>query len=103
MENYVSVTEYLRETIIANSGDPDRETINVIKTENGENYYKDKNGECWRLVLFVTNSVSYDKVETPEQFYCSAVAFGNFQYLLRDYPAHTLHEVIPNFHNTPDR
>jgi hypothetical protein len=47
--------------------------------------------------------VCYDKVETPEQFYESAVAFGNFQYMLRDYPADTLGETIPNFHNTEDR
>ena len=31
------------------------------------------------------------------------MAFGNFQYLLRDYPAETLYETIVNFHNTPDR
>jgi len=44
-----------------------------------------------------------DKAESPEQFYKSAVAFGRFQSLLSDYPAHTLHETIPDFHNTPDR
>ena len=49
------------------------------------------------------DSQSFDKVERPEQFYASAVAFGNFQYLLRDYPADTLVETIVNFHNTPDR
>ena len=42
-------------------------------------------------------------MERPEQFYDSAVAFGNFQYLLKSYPADTLHETIVNFHNTPDR
>ena len=45
----------------------------------------------------------YDKVESPEQFYDCAVAFGNFQYMLRDFPAEKLYEIIPNFHNTPDR
>jgi hypothetical protein len=47
--------------------------------------------------------MSYDQVEKPEQFYDSAVSFGDFQYMLRDYPAETLHETIVNFHNTPDR
>ncbi len=103
MENYTSVTDYLRAEIIANGGDPDRETLNVIKTKSGENCFKDANGEYWRLLIFVTNSMSYDKVERPEQFYSSAVAFGNFQYMLRNYPADTLVETIPNFHNTPDR
>ena len=103
MENYTAVTEFLRAKIVARGGDPDRETLNVVKTLDGKNYYLDADGEYWRLVLFVTDSISYDKVERPEQFYDSAVAFGNFQCLLKDYPAATLHETIVNFHNTPDR
>ena len=103
MENYTAVTEFLRKIIIENGGDPDRETINVVKTRDGKNFYKDSEGEYWRLILFVTDSLSFDKVERPEQFYESAVAFGNFQNLLRDYPAHTLSETIVNFHNTPVR
>ncbi len=103
MENYDSVTSYLREIIKKMGGDPERETLSVIKTKDGANYHKDSEGEYWRLVNFVTDSMSYDKVERPEQFYDSAVSFGNFQYLLKDYPAETLHETIKNFHNTPDR
>ena len=29
--------------------------------------------------------------------------FGNFQQMLSDFPAETLHETIPEFHNTIDR
>ena len=103
MENYVGVTSFLREIIIKNGGDPERETINVIKARDGLNYHIDEDGEYWRLCKFVNNSMSYDKVECPDQFYSSAVAFGNFQYLLRDFPADTLVETIKDFHNTPDR
>lgn len=103
MANYASVTSYLRKKIEEQGGDGDRETLNVIKTTDGKNYYLDEDGEYWRMLVFVTDSMSYDKVERPEQFYDSAVAFGNFQYMLRDYPADTLYETIPNFHNTPDR
>ena len=80
-----------------------RETLNVVKAKDGKNYVIDADGNYWRLLLFVSSSLSYDKVEKPEQFYDSAVAFGNFQYMLRDYPADQLAETIPNFHNTPDR
>ncbi len=103
MENYVAVTSFLRKGIIERGGDPDRETLNVVLARDGKNYYKDENGDYWRLVLYVTDSLSYDKVEKPEQFYMSAVAFGNFQRLLKEFPAETLHETIVNFHNTPDR
>jgi len=103
MDNFAGVTSYLSKIIAQNGGDPMRETLNVIKTTDGKNYYEDENGDFWRFVIFIENSISYDKVERPEQFYDSAVAFGNFQYLLRDYPAETLVETIANFHNTPDR
>ena len=103
MTNFSAVTSYLRDIIEKAGGDPDRETLNVIKTKDGKNVYKTENGEYWRLLTFISDSVSYDKVERPEQFYSSAVSFGNFQYLLRDFPADTLYETIPDFHNTPDR
>ena len=36
-------------------------------------------------------------------FYQSAIAFGRFQYDLRDFPSHTIVETIPDFHNTEKR
>ena len=103
MENVVNVTEYLRGMIARRGGDPDRETLNVVKTKDGSNYYLDGQGDYWRMFLFVEQTVCLEKVESAKDFYDSAVAFGNFQKMLSDYPAQTLHETIPNFHNTPSR
>ena len=103
MENYVGVTSFIRKKIEAAGGDPLREVLNAIPTKDGKPFTIDEDGEYWRLLVYVTRSMSYDKVERPEQFYDSAVSFGDFQYMLRDYPAETLHETIVNFHNTPDR
>ena len=52
---------------------------------------------------FITDSLSFDKADTPEAMKKSGYAFGNFQYLLSDFPAEKLHETIPDFHNTVDR
>lgn len=103
MNNFVGVTSYLAEIIKKNGGDPMRETLNAIKTRDGKSFFKTESGDYWRMLVFISDSLSFDKVDEPIQFYKSAVAFGNFQYLLRDYPAETLVETIPNFHNTPDR
>ena len=43
------------------------------------------------------------EADTPEAMKKSGYAFGNFQYLLSDFPAEKLHETIPDFHNTVDR
>lgn len=103
MENVVKVTSFLRNKIIENGGDPERETLNVILTREGNYYLEDQNGDYWRAYVFIENATSYDVVEKPEDFYNSAVSFGNFQRLLADYPAATLHETIVNFHNTVSR
>ena len=103
MENMVHVTEYLRKIIAANGGDPERETLNAVKTRNGGCYYEDGSDNFWRVLLFIENTLCLEQVESKKDFYDSAVAFGNFQRLLSDFPAHTLHETIPNFHNTPSR
>ena len=103
MENIIGVTSYLREKIIENGGDPDRETLNLIPTVGEKPYYIDSKGDYWRSYIFITDATSYDQVEKPEDFYQSAVAFGNFQRLLSDYPAGTLHETIQGFHDTKAR
>ncbi|MEE1315400.1 MAG: aminoglycoside phosphotransferase family protein [Faecalimonas sp.] len=103
MENIMGVTSFLRERIIENGGDPERETLNVIPTKQGDPYFVDSEGEYWRCYVFIENARSYDQVESPEDFYQSAVAFGNFQRLLAAYPAATLHETIEGFHDTKAR
>jgi serine/threonine protein kinase len=103
MKNICGVTEFLKEKIKENHGDINRETMNVIYTKNGEPYYKDSIGSYWRAYRFIEDATSFDQVVSPEDFYQSAVAFGRFQCLLKDYKAETLYEVIPDFHNTPVR
>lgn len=103
MENMLGVTEHLRRKILERGGDPDRETLTALRARNGNAYVWDSQRGFWRASLYIADSVSYDTVEKPEQFYESAVAFGRFQSLLSDYPAHTLHETIPDFHNTSVR
>lgn len=103
MENIVNVTEYLQGKIADEGGDAQRETLNVIRTVEGMPYYKDSGDNYWRVFLFVEGTECFEKVESAKDFYDSAVAFGNFQKRLADYPAEKLHETIPDFHNTPSR
>ena len=102
MENFIGITSYLREKIIAAGGDPLRETLSLVKTRDGKDYYTDGTGKVWRLTPFIENTDCFQSA-TPELFEASARAFGRFQYMLQGYPAETLHESIVNFHNTEDR
>ncbi len=103
MENIEAVTEYLREKIAAAGGDPDRETLTLVKTNDGENLYKADEENYFRVYKFIEGAKTYNRVESPEQFYNAAKAFGRFQTMLSDFPADKLHETIPQFHYTPNR
>ncbi len=103
MENVVNVTEFLKKKIEQNGGDPSRETLNIILSVYGKPFYVDSQGEYWRSYKFITGASCYDLPENPQQFYESAYAFGHFQQLLSDYPAETLYETIPGFHDTRKR
>ncbi|MCX4370414.1 MAG: aminoglycoside phosphotransferase family protein [Dysosmobacter sp.] len=103
MENIIGVTEYLGRQILQRGGDRGREAMEVLRPRNGEPYYTDAEGGAWRVYPFVEHTICYQAAESAELFAASGRAFGRFQRLLRDYPAETLHETIPNFHNTEDR
>ena len=103
MANIVGVTSFLGKQIAAAGGDPKRETMSVYATRDGKSFYTDSEGGAWRAYPFVEGTVCLQSAETPELFAASALAFGNFQRMLKDYPADTLYETIPHFHDTEDR
>ena len=94
MDNIVSTTTYLKEKGCA--------ALAFLPAESGEFYHKDTDGNYWRMSKLL-QGVALDAPEIPEDLYQAGYAFGNFMQNLADYPADTLFETIPNFHNTPDR
>ena len=103
MDNIEAVTAYLREVIQKEGGNPDRETLTVIKTRDGKNLYRSENGDFYRMYIFFYNTNVYQMVENKEQFYYAAKAFGKFQKQLSGFDAGRLTETIPEFHNTRSR
>ena len=102
MSNIVGVTEFARQSIVKNGGDPDRESLTVIPCTDGKPYYFDGEG-YYRLFIFIGDTVAFQKPESPEVFASSAEAFGKFANLLAEYPAEKLFEILPNFHDTAIR
>ncbi len=103
MENILAVTTHLRAKIAAAGGNPDRGTLTPILTHEGKAYWKEPDGSFYRVYLFIEDAVTYDQVENADQLYYAAREFGKFQNMLADFPAETLFDVIPHFHDTRDR
>ncbi|MDR1705794.1 MAG: aminoglycoside phosphotransferase family protein [Clostridiales bacterium] len=103
MRNIQSITEYLRERITRDGGDPDRETLNIIPAKDGKSWYAGHDGSFWRSYQFISDTTVFEAIERNEDFYECGLGFGRFQQLLSEYPAGNLFESIPNFHNTVRR
>ena len=97
-ENIAAVTEFLH----TQTSDP-YGALTLIPTDEGKMWLHWDENSDWRVYDFIEGAVCLQKPETAEDFYQSAIAFGTFQQQLAGFPAHTLHETIKNFHNTPDR
>jgi len=103
MANIVGITEFLGKKVTENGGDRAREAMEVLWTKEGKSFFTDSEGGAWRVFPFITGTYCYQQADTPELFEAAARAFGRFQQLLTDYPAETLTEPIPHFHDTEDR
>ncbi len=89
MENIAAVTEHLHSR------------LRFYPAADGNNFFADDSG-FWRLCDYIP-SVTVSSVENLSMVREAACAFGQFQQQLSDFPADTLHETIPNFHNTRSR
>ena len=103
MENMERVLTHLRSKIIARGGDPERESLNLIRTTDTRTFCRMHDGNYWRAFVLIEGARTYQVVESLKHVYHAARAFGDFQELLADFPADTLHETIPDFHHTRKR
>ncbi len=103
MENIDRVTQHILSKIRAEHVETKKRTIRLLRALDGKPYVEGPNGGFWRAYVFMERARAYDVLEIPEQAYCIAKAFGEFQQHLIDLPGGRLHDTIPDFHNTPKR
>ena len=102
MDNAFLVTEHIRKKLVSLGKNPDRKTIEFIRTKSGEKLYMDGK-DAYRAYKYIGNAYTVSDKKTPEMLYQAAKAIGEFQNLLSDFDAKKLFTVIPDFHNTPKR
>jgi hypothetical protein len=104
MENVVRVTDHIRSKLeAAGANDVSRRVLTVIPTRQGAHFHKDADGNYWRAYIFIEKARTFDTLESPDQAFEAAKAFGFFQKMLVDLPGGPLNETIPDFHNGPKR
>lgn len=98
ISNIQKVTSFLRDN---QSGDG--QVMSMIPTVTGDYFFRDEEGDFWRVYTFIENSLCLEHPDDLNDFRECAVAFGRFQRDLNDFPADELYETIADFHNTPKR
>ena len=98
MDNIHRVTTHLKEKVKVQGGDPMREAMTVIKTQEGALYHEDEEGEFWAVCLFIADSVTHESADTPELAYAGGKGIGKFQCMTSDFDE-KLADILPGFHN----
>jgi hypothetical protein len=102
MENIERVTAHLAAQV-RGEADSGRRVLTLIPARDGMAFHVDASGNYWRTYSFIEGSRTYEAVESVDQAYQAARAFGEFQRLLANLAPPRLHDTIPDFHHTPKR
>lgn len=94
MDNCHKVSRYLRHHGF--------ESLKVIHTRDDKLYFRDGDA-CYRLYVFIENTVCYESIDSVDLLVNAGKAFGRLHKALTAFDASDLGEIIPNFHNTPKR
>lgn len=100
MENLFNITTHLQ-----NVGEDDMaysldKNITIIPTIDGELYYTDPKGGCWRAFNFIENTHVYQSIENSDQMHKFGQAFGKLHFDLADFIVEDLYDIDPDLHNT---
>lgn len=100
MENIIRVTDHIRKKLVQQDvRDVEKRVIQHIKTNKGDYFYKDPDGNFWTVFLLIKGSHSVENIENPDHAYLAGKGFGRFQKQLKDLPGKPLNETIIDFHN----
>jgi hypothetical protein len=102
MQNMERVTSHIA-GLIEHEPDHERRNLVLIPSDDGSSIHFDASGGCWRMMRFIERSQVLESVESSQQAFQIAAAFGRFQHQLANLPAPRLNDTIPDFHNTPKR
>jgi hypothetical protein len=100
MNNMVLVTDHVKAKIQKESpGEEKRRGLTIVPTKDGQSYFKDPDGNFWRIIHFIEDHLVFDSTTDPAIAYEGAKTFGAFSTMLNDLQADKIGTVIPDFHN----
>jgi hypothetical protein len=99
-ENILRVTNHIRSKYQQTKNfNLSRSVITLVPAIDGKWYFVDDEGNYWRMMNFIKDSYSHDRLSSPQLTEKAGQAFGEFITLLADLRGEPLFETIKDFHN----
>ncbi|MEN8202140.1 MAG: phosphotransferase [Bacteroidota bacterium] len=100
MRNMVIVTDHVRAKVkMTYPEEVERRSLTIVPTADGKSYFRDPEGNFWRVLHFIDNHLVFESTTDPDIAYQGAHTFGAFTTMLNDLQAEKMGTVIPDFHN----
>lgn len=100
INNKVAVSSHIQEKLKDLSKKKrKRRVLAFAKTNSGESYHKDEEGNYWNLMYFIDGSLTFETVNDEGIAYEGGRLMGQFLTLTSDFDVSKLIEVIPRFHD----
>ena len=106
MRNTLRVTDWMRDRLREEGGDPTRRVPEFLPTPEGAYLYVADTPEgesVWRCSRLIEGARAHTVLSDPRLLYEAGRGYGDFQRLLDGFPARELAEVLPGFHDTRKR
>lgn len=100
IENKVAVSHHIHKKL-RNTPKKTQEyqALIYVKTKTGASYFQSDDGSFWNMMLFIDDSVTFEKAANEKIAYEGGQILGEFLTLTNDFDPSSLIEVIPKFHD----
>jgi Ser/Thr protein kinase RdoA (MazF antagonist) len=98
MDNISRVSAHVARKVFEAGGDPMRESLTVVPALDNMLYHVDAAGDYWAMCVYIPDTVTYDKADSPALAEKGGAAIGKFQTQLADF-REPLVDTLPGFHN----
>jgi len=78
---------------------PDWKMVRIIRTREGQDFYIDRDGGCWRALDFIRGACPLEEITGLENGREVGRALGLFHHFTDNIDPGSLHDTLPGFHN----
>ncbi|MBP8793712.1 MAG: aminoglycoside phosphotransferase family protein [Lutibacter sp.] len=100
INNKVSISKHIQNKLsYLPKNERDRKVLTFLSTKEGAPFYYGKSGGYWNMMVYIDNSLTFERVTNEEVAYEGGKLIGDFLNLTSDFDANLLIDVIPKFHD----